>query len=63
MTAQVIDQAFGVVTLGGDLTVNRLGFGAMCLTGRKVRHIGLSGVDVDQLAGPQQITPSMSSHG
>jgi aryl-alcohol dehydrogenase-like predicted oxidoreductase len=45
--------------IGNDLEVNRLGFGAMRLTGRefgakqqgKIRHIGLSGVksnDIDR---------------
>ncbi|HYB35809.1 MAG TPA: aldo/keto reductase [Mycobacterium sp.] len=36
MTAQTIAQASGTFTLGGDLTVNRLGFGAMRLTGKGV---------------------------
>jgi pyridoxine 4-dehydrogenase len=33
VTAHTIAQASGTFTLGGDLTVNRLGFGAMRLTG------------------------------
>jgi pyridoxine 4-dehydrogenase len=33
MTTQSVAQASGTVTLGGDLTVNRLGFGAMRITG------------------------------
>jgi aryl-alcohol dehydrogenase-like predicted oxidoreductase len=36
MTTQGIAQASGTFTIGGDLTVNRLGFGAMRLTGRGV---------------------------
>ncbi|HEX3546914.1 MAG TPA: aldo/keto reductase [Mycobacterium sp.] len=36
MTTQSIAQASGTFTLGGDLTVNRLGFGAMRLTGQGV---------------------------
>ncbi|GFG76234.1 aldo/keto reductase [Mycobacterium botniense] len=36
MTIQPIAQASGTFTLGGDLTVNRLGFGAMRLTGKGV---------------------------
>jgi pyridoxine 4-dehydrogenase len=36
VTTQAIAQASGTFTLGGDLTVNRLGFGAMRLTGRGV---------------------------
>jgi pyridoxine 4-dehydrogenase len=36
VTAQTIAQASGTFTLGGDLTVNRLGFGAMRLTGKGV---------------------------
>jgi pyridoxine 4-dehydrogenase len=36
MTTQAVAQASGTFTLGGDLTVNRLGFGAMRLTGKGV---------------------------
>jgi pyridoxine 4-dehydrogenase len=36
MTTQSIAQASGTFTIGGDLTVNRLGFGAMRLTGKGV---------------------------
>jgi pyridoxine 4-dehydrogenase len=36
VTTQAVAQASGTFTLGGDLTVNRLGFGAMRLTGRGV---------------------------
>ncbi|MBV8966628.1 MAG: aldo/keto reductase [Mycobacteriaceae bacterium] len=36
MTTHAVAQAAGTVTLGGDLTVNRLGFGAMRLTGKGV---------------------------
>ena len=36
MTTHVIAQASGTFTLGGNLTVNRLGFGAMRLTGEGV---------------------------
>jgi pyridoxine 4-dehydrogenase len=36
MTTQSIAQASGTFTIGGDLTVNRLGFGAMRLTGQGV---------------------------
>jgi pyridoxine 4-dehydrogenase len=36
VTTQAIAQASGTFTLGGDLTVNRLGFGAMRLTGKGV---------------------------
>jgi pyridoxine 4-dehydrogenase len=36
MTTQSVTQASGTFTLGGDLTVNRLGFGAMRLTGQGV---------------------------
>jgi len=36
MSTQAIAQASGTFTLGGDLTVNRLGFGAMRLTGKGV---------------------------
>jgi pyridoxine 4-dehydrogenase len=36
VTAQTVAQASGTFTLGGDLTVNRLGFGAMRLTGKGV---------------------------
>jgi pyridoxine 4-dehydrogenase len=36
MTTSSVAQASGTVTLGGDLTVNRLGFGAMRLTGQGV---------------------------
>ena len=36
MTTHVIAQASGTFTLGGDLTVNRLGFGAMRLTAEGV---------------------------
>lgn len=36
MTTQSVAQASGTFTLGGDLTVNRLGFGAMRLTGKGV---------------------------
>ncbi len=36
MTTQSIAQASGTITLGGDLTVHRLGFGAMRLTGKGV---------------------------
>jgi pyridoxine 4-dehydrogenase len=32
-TAQISAQAAGTITLGGDLTVNRLGYGAMRITG------------------------------
>jgi pyridoxine 4-dehydrogenase len=36
MTTQSVAQASGTFTIGGDLPVNRLGFGAMRLTGRGV---------------------------
>ena len=36
MTTQTLASASGTFTLGGDLTVNRLGFGAMHLTGKGV---------------------------
>ena len=36
MTTQSVAQASGTFTIGGDLTVNRLGFGAMRLTGKGV---------------------------
>lgn len=36
VTTQSVAQAFGTFTLGGDLAVNRLGFGAMRLTGKGV---------------------------
>ncbi|RDH74135.1 oxidoreductase [Mycolicibacterium moriokaense] len=36
MTTSSVAQAAGTFTLGGDLTVNRLGFGAMRITGRGV---------------------------
>ncbi|MFY9921919.1 MAG: aldo/keto reductase [Mycobacterium sp.] len=36
MTTSSIAQAAGTFTLGGDLTVNRLGFGAMRITGKGV---------------------------
>jgi len=36
VTTHTVAQAAGTFTLGGDLTVNRLGFGAMRLTGRGV---------------------------
>lgn len=36
MTTQTVAAASGTFTLGGDLTVNRLGFGAMRLTGKGV---------------------------
>jgi pyridoxine 4-dehydrogenase len=36
VTTQAIAQASGTFTLGGDMTVNRLGFGAMRLTGNGV---------------------------
>jgi pyridoxine 4-dehydrogenase len=36
MTAQTVAQASGTFAIGGDLTVNRLGFGAMRLTGKGV---------------------------
>ena len=36
VTTQAVAQASGTFTLGGDLTVNRLGFGAMRLTGKGV---------------------------
>ncbi|MDQ2638060.1 MAG: aldo/keto reductase [Actinomycetota bacterium] len=36
MTTKSIAQASGTFTVGGDLTVNRLGFGAMRLTGKGV---------------------------
>jgi len=36
MTTQSVAQASGTFTLGGDLPVNRLGFGAMRLTGKGV---------------------------
>ena len=36
MTTSTADQASGTFTLGGDLTVNRLGFGAMRITGKGV---------------------------
>ncbi|MGH3542797.1 MAG: oxidoreductase, partial [Mycobacterium sp.] len=35
-SAQAPAQASGTFTLGGELTVNRLGFGAMRLTGKGV---------------------------
>jgi pyridoxine 4-dehydrogenase len=36
MTQQIAAAAAGIITLGGDLTVNRLGFGAMRITGKGV---------------------------
>jgi len=36
VTTQSVAQASGTITLGGDLTVHRLGFGAMRLTGKGV---------------------------
>ena len=36
MTTANVAQASGTFTIGGDLTVNRLGFGAMRLTGKGV---------------------------
>jgi pyridoxine 4-dehydrogenase len=36
VTVKTVAQASGTLTLGGDLTVNRLGFGAMRLTGKGV---------------------------
>jgi len=36
MTTQSVAQASGTFSIGGDLTVNRLGFGAMRLTGKGV---------------------------
>ena len=36
MTTQTLAAASGTFTLGGDLTVNRLGFGAMLLPGKGV---------------------------
>ena len=36
MTTSTVAQASGTFTLGGDLTVNRLGFGAMRITGKGV---------------------------
>jgi pyridoxine 4-dehydrogenase len=36
MTTSTADQASGTFTLGGDLTINRLGFGAMRITGKGV---------------------------
>ena len=36
MTTQAVAAASGTFTLGGDFTVNRLGFGAMRLTGKGV---------------------------
>src|SRR5262249_45363257 len=36
MTTQAAAQASGAFTLGGDVTVNRLGFGAMRITGEGV---------------------------
>ena len=36
MTTESVAQASGTFTIGGDLTVNRLGFGAMRLTGKGV---------------------------
>ncbi|MBV8928395.1 MAG: oxidoreductase, partial [Mycobacteriaceae bacterium] len=36
MTTQAVAQASGTFTIGGELTVNRLGFGAMRLTGKGV---------------------------
>jgi aryl-alcohol dehydrogenase-like predicted oxidoreductase len=36
VTTSSADQASGTFTLGGDLTVNRLGFGAMRITGKGV---------------------------
>jgi aryl-alcohol dehydrogenase-like predicted oxidoreductase len=36
VTTSTADQASGTFTLGGDLTVNRLGFGAMRITGKGV---------------------------
>jgi aryl-alcohol dehydrogenase-like predicted oxidoreductase len=36
VTGQSVAQASGTFTIGGDLTVNRLGFGAMRLTGQGV---------------------------
>src|SRR5438105_643609 len=64
------DDTAGILTLGGDLTVRRFGFGAMRITGRgilaelrqqgKIRHVGLSNVDVDQLREGQGIAPIVS---
>src|ERR1700754_811957 len=36
MTTSTVASASGTFTLGGDLTVNRLGFGAMRITGKGV---------------------------
>jgi pyridoxine 4-dehydrogenase len=36
MTTSTADQASGIFTLGGDLTVNRLGLGAMRITGKGI---------------------------
>jgi pyridoxine 4-dehydrogenase len=36
MTTHSVAQASGTFTIGGDLTVNRLGFRAMRLTGKGV---------------------------
>jgi aryl-alcohol dehydrogenase-like predicted oxidoreductase len=36
MTTEAVAQASGTFTIGGDLTVNRLGFGAMRLTGKGI---------------------------
>jgi aryl-alcohol dehydrogenase-like predicted oxidoreductase len=36
VTTESVAQASGTFTIGGDLTVNRLGFGAMRLTGKGV---------------------------
>ena len=36
VTTQAPAQASGTFTLGGDLTINRLGYGAMRLTGKGV---------------------------
>jgi pyridoxine 4-dehydrogenase len=39
-TQAVTAAASGTITIGGDLTVNRLGYGAMRITGP--RHLGPS---------------------
>jgi pyridoxine 4-dehydrogenase len=37
---QVINAAAaGPISIGGDLTVNRIGYGAMRITGRGIQHI------------------------
>ena len=36
MTKDVTASAAGTITLGGDLTVNRLGYGAMRITGKGI---------------------------